>query len=388
MNRSESLLNLSLDYDHKDQVLQGFTKLASVFTGSDYSQLNLIDENNQWTVAAHGMEFPHISNDVSICYITINNEDVFEIKDFTEDERFKNHPLVTGEPFLRYYLGFPIYDRHDVIIGTICLLHTEEINLTEQQLEFFQIIRVQISSYLEQLREKSEQSELINTLKSKAQKVRHDIRTPLSGVIGFASLIEKELKDEKLINKITLIKESSKELLDYAEKSLRTDLEGSEEQDTPKTHIKELTGKLKALYATQSQLKQISLNFKDRTDKSTVIQKFSKNDVTNIIGNVVSNAIKFSEVDNRVDIIFSETDEFVEVLISDEGSGIASNTVTELNALTYKATQKHQDSKSGFGIGLVEALKLLKSRHGQFHIESALNKGTNVALLFPKGDQT
>jgi len=53
MNRSESLLNLSLDYDHKDQVLQGFTKLASVFTGSDYSQLNLIDENNQWTVAAH-----------------------------------------------------------------------------------------------------------------------------------------------------------------------------------------------------------------------------------------------------------------------------------------------------------------------------------------------
>ncbi len=383
MNRSESLLNLSLDYDHKDQVLQGFTKLASVFTGSDYSQLNLIDENNQWTVAAHGMEFPHISADVSICYITVNNQDVFEIKDFTKHEKFKDHPLVTSAPHLRYYIGFPIYDKNDTIIGTICLLHTEKINLSEQQFEFFNIVRSQISAYLEKIRENSEMNESLNMLREKTKKIRHDIRTPLSGVIGFASLIEQELDDEGLINKVSLIKESSKELLEYAEKSLKTDLEDQEEEPQ-QVKVPELTSKLKALYTTQSQLKKINLDFVDETNADTVITNFTKNDTTNIIGNVISNAIKFSEKGKSVKIIFSETDAYMEVLVSDEGCGIASETVKDLNQLNYSGSKDNQNFKSGFGIGLMEALKLHKKKTGEFLIESTINKGTNVALLFPK----
>ena len=131
--RTASVLDLALDYNEQDSVLQGFSKLACLISGSQYSQINLLDSDNQWTVAQNGVKFDHIPIDMSICNITVTKEDTYEIKDFREDPDFKDHPLVVNSPFLRYYIGFPFSDENGAIIGTICLLHTNEIALSEIQ---------------------------------------------------------------------------------------------------------------------------------------------------------------------------------------------------------------------------------------------------------------
>ena len=147
-NRAASLLKLSLDYNEKDSVLARFSELICLTSGAMYSQINLIDDENQWTVAECGMEFEHIPVEESICYITINNEEIYEIEDFNKDDQFHAHPLVTGSPHLKYYLGFPFKDEMGVFIGSCCLLHTETLELSDQQIHSLKLINQQVADYL------------------------------------------------------------------------------------------------------------------------------------------------------------------------------------------------------------------------------------------------
>ncbi|MFY0685238.1 MAG: GAF domain-containing sensor histidine kinase [Balneola sp.] len=381
--RTASVLDLALDYNEQDSVLQGFSKLACLISGAQYSQINLLDSENQWTVAQNGMKFDHIPIEMSICNITITKEDTYEIKDFLEDPDFKNHPLVVNSPFLRYYIGFPFSDENGAIIGTICLLHTEEIALSEIQYEMFSKIKQQISTYLIQKRKLHKAQDLITKKNNQMNQIRHDIRGPLSGIIGFSDLLEIESSDPDIIKKAKLIKKSSKTLLEYSENSLREDLEDTTES-LPQTDIGTVVTKLKSLYAMQSVLKNVRLDFEVLTPKNATISQIATNDAINIIGNVLSNAIKFSDKDSSVQVIFSESKEHIEIVVADEGKGIESSVLSKLNSLEYIKDYAISSSTTGFGIGLMEALNVLVEKNGDFHIDSSLGKGTQVALLFPK----
>ncbi|MEP1152461.1 MAG: GAF domain-containing sensor histidine kinase [Balneola sp.] len=381
--RTASVLDLALDYNEQDSVLQGFSKLACLISGAQYSQINLLDSENQWTVAQNGMKFDHIPIEMSICNITITKEDTYEIKDFLEDPDFKNHPLVVDSPFLRYYIGFPFSDENGAIIGTICLLHTEEIALSEIQYEMFSEIKQQISTYLIQKRKLHKAQDLITKKNNQMNQIRHDIRGPLSGIIGFSDLLEIESSDPDIIKKAKLIKKSSKTLLEYSENSLREDLEDTTES-LPQTDIGTVVTKLKSLYAMQSVLKNVRLDFEVLTPKNATISQIATNDAINIIGNVLSNAIKFSDKDSPVQVIFSESKEHIEIVVADEGKGIESSVLSKLNSLEYIKDYAISSSTTGFGIGLMEALNVLVEKNGDFHIDSSLGKGTQVALLFPK----
>lgn len=381
--RTASVLDLALDYNEQDSVLQGFSKLACLISGAQYSQINLLDSENQWTVAQNGMKFDHIPIEMSICNITITKEDTYEIKDFLEDPDFKNHPLVVNSPFLRYYIGFPFSDENGAIIGTICLLHTEEIALSEIQYEMFSEIKQQISTYLIQKRKLHKAQDLITKKNNQMNQIRHDIRGPLSGIIGFSDLLEIESSDPDIIKKAKLIKKSSKTLLEYSENSLREDLEDTTES-LPQTDIGTVVTKLKSLYAMQSVLKNVRLDFEVLTPKNATISQIATNDAINIIGNVLSNAIKFSDKDSSVQVIFSESKEHIEIVVADEGKGIESSVLSKLNSLEYIKDYAISSSTTGFGIGLMEALNVLVEKNGDFHIDSSLGKGTQVALLFPK----
>lgn len=270
--RASSLLDLALDYNEEDSILDGFSKLACLISGAQYSQINLLDNDNQWTVAESGKDFDHIPIEMAICNITILKEDTHEIKDLREDTDFKDHPLVLNLPFLRYYIGFPFSDESGAIIGTICLLHTEGITLSEVQLEEFSIIKQQISNYLSLKKKLYKAHDMIAQKNYKMTQIRHDIRSPLSGIIGFSGLLELESTDQNVLNKVKLIKKSAKDLLYFAEKSLQEDLDKNENYSF-QTDINTVMNKLKSLYAMQSVLKDISLNLKT---PQTKVQKLPK----------------------------------------------------------------------------------------------------------------
>lgn len=384
-NRASSLLELSLDYNEKDKVLARFSELICHISGALYSQINLIDNQNQWTVAECGMEFEHIPVEQSICHITISKKDIYEIKDFNRVESFKDHPFVVNNPFLIYYLGLPFTDEKGVFIGSSCLLHTETLTLSNQQLESLKLINQQVADYLILKKKFNTNSEKLNIQEKLVTKTRHDIRGPLSGIIGFSSLLETEVEDRKTLKNIGMIKQSAKNLLEYAEGSLQYEIDRNENEVA--TSVSTIIDRIGSLYSMQSTLKEIDLIFDNKCSESCSINSMSSNQIINIIGNVVSNAIKFSPVGGSIGISFGKNsikdDNFIKVVVEDNGTGIPKDKLEALHKLKFVESQKTESGIQGFGIGLVEALRLLDQKDGNFLISSAVKQGTKVALNFP-----
>jgi GAF domain-containing protein len=70
--------------------------------------VTLLDQARQRIKAAQGIEPRETPRNVAFCNYTILSDEVFVVGDALADDRFKNNPLVTGSPFIRFYAGAPL----------------------------------------------------------------------------------------------------------------------------------------------------------------------------------------------------------------------------------------------------------------------------------------
>lgn len=107
--------------------------LAASLCGSKIALISLIDQNRQWFKAKYGIDATETDRAISFCGHAIHGDDIFEISDALEDERFCDNPLVTNEPNIRFYAGYPIKSKEGYKLGTLCLIDDYPRNLSEQQ---------------------------------------------------------------------------------------------------------------------------------------------------------------------------------------------------------------------------------------------------------------
>ena len=104
-----------------DENLQRIVHLCRLIFGVEISTVSLIDEARQWFKARDGLDACETSRDVAFCNYTILGDDIFEVPDALEHPDFKENPLVTGDPRIRFYAGAPI--RFDgKRFGALCLI--------------------------------------------------------------------------------------------------------------------------------------------------------------------------------------------------------------------------------------------------------------------------
>ncbi|WP_313901521.1 PAS domain S-box protein [Methylobacterium sp. J-076] len=115
-------------YDILDtQPEEGFddiVQLATHLCQTPVALVSLVAADRQWFKARAGFPFCETELDSSVCAHVLNEPDLLVIPDLAADPRTGANPLVTGEPFIRFYAGAPLRTTEGQVIGSLCVIDT------------------------------------------------------------------------------------------------------------------------------------------------------------------------------------------------------------------------------------------------------------------------
>lgn len=98
------------------------TSLASQLCGTPIALITLLDESRQWFKCVHNLDGPGVAREISFCGHTVEGDDIFEVPNAAQDQRFMHNPLVTAHPDIRFYAGFPLITSDGYALGTLCVV--------------------------------------------------------------------------------------------------------------------------------------------------------------------------------------------------------------------------------------------------------------------------
>lgn len=101
------------------------TRAAELAFDVPVTVISLVAKHRQWFKSCIGLDVRSTPRDISFCTHAIGQTDVFIVRDALQDERFKDNPLVTGAPHIRFYAGTPLIDQEGFALGTLCVIDRE-----------------------------------------------------------------------------------------------------------------------------------------------------------------------------------------------------------------------------------------------------------------------
>jgi GAF domain-containing protein len=121
---------------HFDRIVE----LASEVLGVPIALVSLVDRNRQWFLARHGLAVQETPRTMAFCAHAIAAEQLLEVPDALEDERFNTNPLVLDQPKVRFYAGAPLRSSEGHHLGTLCVIDRKPRQLNPHQRVMLQLM--------------------------------------------------------------------------------------------------------------------------------------------------------------------------------------------------------------------------------------------------------
>ena len=217
----------------------------------------------------------------------------------------------------------------------------------------------------------------------------HEIRTPLSGIIGFAEILRDDnntLKPEEISEMAKIILKSATRLghlvenfLTYAQLQIlsanpnKSSFVGKESSVILKTHIED-SARMKAKEYERTNDLRLSVGAAEAA--------ISTQGMKRIFEELIDNALKFSKTGSAVEVTTEQTDRCLILSVKDHGVGIDARNTGEIGA--YKQFDRARLEQQGSGLGLAIVKQMTELYGGRFAIESEPGIGTTVTIELPR----
>jgi anti-sigma regulatory factor (Ser/Thr protein kinase) len=179
-----------------EQAFDDLTLLAAQICGTPIALITLLDRDRQWFKSRLGTSATETARSVAFCAHTIRQHDLFVVPDTLADVRFRDNPLVVGEPWVRFYIGAPLVTHDGHALGSLCVLdRVPRMLSSEQQVALTALgrqavaqleLRLNVDELAQALRERDHaeeaQQQLVQHLRDALENTRH-----LSALLPFCS---------------------------------------------------------------------------------------------------------------------------------------------------------------------------------------------------------
>jgi PAS domain S-box-containing protein len=137
-----------LDTPH-EPAFDRIVKLAALLLDVPIALISLVDVERQWFKARYGIDAPETPRAIAFCDHAIRGHDILVVSDATDDARFCDNPLVTGEMHVRFYAGAPLTTAEGFALGTICAIDRKPRQLNARDAEILTSLAEQVVHELE-----------------------------------------------------------------------------------------------------------------------------------------------------------------------------------------------------------------------------------------------
>ncbi|MBL7128994.1 MAG: PAS domain S-box protein [Ignavibacteria bacterium] len=245
--------------------------------------------------------------------------------------------------------------------------------------------KVNQSIALKEAKENAEEGSRLKT--AFLANMSHEIRTPLNGILGFAELLSSELKlteYKDIYSYADSIHKSGKRLLNVINDILDiSKIEANKmELSIEDYSLEEIISRELVLFYPKAKSKGIKLIF--NSPKEDVLSPTDENRLSEVINNLIENAIKFTEKGSvTVNIGFDETKNKNYLRVEDTGIGIKKEYLPYIYDSFTQADNSYSRKFEGSGLGLSISKRLIELMDGSIEIETEEGVGTKITVFLP-----
>lgn len=214
--------------------------------------------------------------------------------------------------------------------------------------------------------------------------VAHDLRNPLSAITGFANLmLEKDLEAEKTKIYADQINVAATNMNNLINEFLVMAINDSIDFDLHYSviNVSEFTEKILASFKNSFSAKQQKLIF--RPSQIDVLVNADRNKITEVLENLVSNAIKYSDYGKKIIVEVLQENDSAIIKVSDEGPGFSEKDKEKVFKKFQKLSEKPTGNETSTGLGLYISKRIMDKHEGKIWLVSDHGKGSTFFVSLP-----
>lgn len=213
----------------------------------------------------------------------------------------------------------------------------------------------------------------------------HDIRSPLTLILGPLNKLKAIVQDYEGKNYINTIDRNAQRLLQLVNQILDEQRIDKHQMQIHcrETNMVDFIGNICNLYQCHAEERSIIFSFEHA--KGPIMAWIDRVNFDKVINNLLSNAFKFTPEGGMIKVILSETDEAVQIEIQDNGVGLKDVDIDKLFDRFYQGRNSSRLGLLGTGIGLNLSYSITKLHGGELKARS-LEQGSSFVVTLPKGN--
>lgn len=289
-------------------------------------------------------------------------------------------------------LEFLIFREINKIYAEIGKINSEDPNYTfdiKQSTNPFRRVKDDMLAYANRKQKEIDELKKLETFRREfIADISHELKTPLFAAQGFIlTLLDGAINDEAVREKF--LKKAAKSLsgLDSLIRDLLT-LSQIESGDITMHYevfdVVEVALEVFEQFEEKAAKKFINLHFAEDYEDAILVHADQKR-ITQVLNNLVSNAIKYSNEHCTVTLRFEDRHKFVEVFVIDNGHGIPKEDVKRIFERFYRVEKSRSKKQGGTGLGLAIVKHILEKHQSKVVVSSELGEGTIFSFKLEKG---